>query len=135
MPGIEGERAASGSFSEAESDPSMGGLTERANGSEACDNQTEWEQGRQARGRTKRTCSRLPIINVIIASVFAVFRRLKTPKMPGIEGEHAASGSFSEAESDPSMGGLTERANGSEACDNQTEWAQGWQASERTKRT
>jgi hypothetical protein len=45
----------------------------------------------------------------------------KKPEMPGIGGERAASGSFSSAESDPTMGGLTEQANGSEACDNQTE--------------
>lgn len=32
------------SFGEAESEPSMGGLTEQVNGSEICDNQTEWEQ-------------------------------------------------------------------------------------------
>ena len=42
MRGIEGERAASGSYGAAESDPLMGGLTEQANGSAACDYQTEW---------------------------------------------------------------------------------------------
>jgi hypothetical protein len=30
--------------------------------------------------------------------------------------------SFGEVKSDPPMGGLTEQANDSEACDNQTEW-------------
>jgi hypothetical protein len=38
MPGIEGERAAGGSFGIAESEPSMGGLTVQANGIAACDN-------------------------------------------------------------------------------------------------
>jgi hypothetical protein len=39
--GIEGKRAAGGSFNNVESAPSMGGLTEQASGSEDCDNQTE----------------------------------------------------------------------------------------------
>jgi hypothetical protein len=43
--GIAGERAASGSFSEAENKPSMRGFTEQANNSEICDNQTEWSRG------------------------------------------------------------------------------------------
>jgi len=50
----------------------------------------------------------------------SLFRK---PEMPGIEGECAAGGSFSEAKNEPSMGGLTKQANVSEACDNQTEWA------------
>lgn len=44
------------------------------------------------------------------------------PKMRGIAGERAADGSFGKAESEPAMGGLTEQGNGSELCDNQTEW-------------
>jgi hypothetical protein len=40
--------------------------------------------------------------------------------------------SFGEAESEPSMGGLTEQMSGSETCDNQTEWERGWQEAELT---
>ena len=60
----------------------------------------------------------------------SLFRR---PEMLGIEGERAASGSFGEAESDPSMGGFTERVNDSETRDNETEWMRSRQGAELTR--